>query len=34
MPNLVPPVRTTHEAGTYREKILAAVPEGVSFGRR
>ena len=31
MPNLVPPVRTTHEAGTYREKILAAVPEGVSF---
>ena len=31
MPNLVPPVRTTHEAGAYREKILAAVPEGVLF---
>ena len=31
MPNTVPPVRTTHEAGAYREKILAAVPEGVSF---
>jgi dihydroorotase len=31
MPNLVPPVRTTAQALAYRERILAAVPEGVDF---
>jgi dihydroorotase len=31
MPNLKPPVRTTHEALDYRERILAALPEGASF---
>ena len=31
MPNLVPPVRTTADAAVYRDKILAAVPPGVSF---
>ena len=31
MPNLVPPVRTTADAGVYRDKILAAVPPGVAF---
>ena len=31
MPNLRPPVRTTYEALDYRERILAALPEGAAF---
>ncbi|MBP2312176.1 dihydroorotase [Azospirillum soli] len=31
MPNLKPPVATTADAVAYRERILAAVPAGVSF---
>ena len=31
MPNLAPPVTTTALAAAYRERILAAVPEGVDF---
>lgn len=31
MPNLVPPVVTAREAAAYRERILAAVPEGAKF---
>jgi dihydroorotase len=31
MPNLKPPVTTTELAGAYRERILAALPEGLSF---
>ncbi|SMQ58820.1 dihydroorotase [Devosia lucknowensis] len=31
MPNLVPPVTTAKMAAAYRERILAAVPEGVDF---
>src|SRR5262245_52231237 len=31
MPNLKPPVRTTHEALDYRERILAALPDGAEF---
>jgi dihydroorotase len=31
MPNLKPPVRTTYEALDYRERILAALPEGMAF---
>lgn len=31
MPNLVPPVRTAAEAVAYRERILAACPEGSAF---
>ena len=31
MPNLVPPARTTVEAGAYRERILAARPKGSHF---
>ena len=31
MPNLAPPVTTTVLAAAYRERILAAVPEGVDF---
>ncbi len=31
MPNLDPPVRTTREALTYRERILSALPAGVRF---
>ena len=31
MPNLKPPVATTAAAAAYRERILAAVPAGVSF---
>lgn len=31
MPNLTPPVTTTALAAAYRQRILAAVPEGVSF---
>jgi dihydroorotase len=31
MPNLTPPVTTTAQALAYRERILAAVPDGCSF---
>ena len=31
MPNLAPPVRTQAEAEAYRERIMAAVPEGTPF---
>jgi dihydroorotase len=31
MPNLKPPVTTTAAAAAYRERILAALPEGMSF---
>lgn len=31
MPNLVPPVTTAAEALAYRDRILAALPEGLSF---
>ena len=31
MPNLKPPVRTVAEASGYRDRILAAVPQGASF---
>ena len=31
MPNLVPPVVTAADAAAYRERILAALPEGSSF---
>ncbi len=31
MPNLVPPVVTTSDAITYRERILAALPDGMQF---
>jgi dihydroorotase len=31
MPNLKPPVRTTYQALDYRERILAALPEGAAF---
>lgn len=31
MPNLKPPVTTTEQALAYRQRILAAVPEGVNF---
>jgi dihydroorotase len=31
MPNLKPPVRTTYQALDYRERILAALPEGAGF---
>jgi dihydroorotase len=31
MPNLKPPVRTVAEAGEYRARILAALPEGMIF---
>ena len=31
MPNLQPPVRTTQQALHYRERILAALPEGSAF---
>ncbi|MEG0226624.1 MAG: dihydroorotase [Comamonas sp.] len=31
MPNLKPPVTTAEQALSYRERILAAVPEGVAF---
>lgn len=31
MPNLVPPVTNAEEAGAYRKRILAAVPQGSSF---
>ncbi len=31
MPNLVPPVVTAREAALYRDRILAALPEGMAF---
>ncbi|MGH8669062.1 MAG: dihydroorotase [Burkholderiales bacterium] len=31
MPNLKPPVRNTYQALDYRERILAALPEGAAF---
>ena len=31
MPNLVPPVVTGEDARTYRDRIMAALPEGMSF---
>ncbi len=31
MPNLKPPVTTTEQAIAYRERILAALPEGSAF---
>ena len=31
MPNLAPPVRTVAEASAYRDRILAALPEGADF---
>jgi dihydroorotase len=31
MPNLVPPVTTVDAAISYRERVLAAVPDGISF---
>ena len=31
MPNLVPPVVTGRDAAAYRERILAALPEGHDF---
>jgi dihydroorotase len=31
MPNLKPPIRTVAEAAAYRDRILAAVPEGQQF---
>jgi dihydroorotase len=31
MPNLKPPIRTVDEARAYRERIMAAVPQGVAF---
>ena len=31
MPNLVPPVVTSDEAAAYRDRILAALPEGAAF---
>ncbi|AXK72860.1 dihydroorotase [Lysobacter sp. TY2-98] len=31
MPNLVPPVVTTDDAASYRDRILAALPAGASF---
>jgi dihydroorotase len=31
MPNLQPPVRNTYQALDYRERILAALPEGAAF---
>lgn len=34
MPNLVPPVKTVEEALAYRQRILAHVPEGLSFDPR
>ncbi len=31
MPNLVPPVVTMADATAYRERIMAALPDGMSF---
>src|SRR5215210_335564 len=31
MPNLIPPVRTTADAVAYRERVMAALPQGSTF---
>src|SRR5262245_19459702 len=31
MPNLLPPVATTKDAAAYRERVMAALPEGSTF---
>ena len=31
MPNLKPPITTTAQAGAYRDRILAALPNGMHF---
>ena len=31
MPNLVPPIATAAQAAQYRDRILAALPEGAEF---
>ncbi|MCG6904544.1 MAG: amidohydrolase family protein, partial [Rhodobacter sp.] len=31
MPNLVPPVVTARDAGAYRDRIMAALPQGAAF---
>jgi dihydroorotase len=31
MPNLVPPVVTSHDARAYRDRIMAALPDGAAF---
>ncbi|TXI95181.1 MAG: dihydroorotase, partial [Burkholderiaceae bacterium] len=31
MPNLKPPVTTTEQAAAYRQRIMAALPEGMQF---
>src|SRR5499426_1974880 len=31
MPNLIPPVATTKEAIAYRERVMAALPQGSTF---
>ena len=31
MPNLIPPVVTSKDAAAYRERIIAAIPEGADF---
>ncbi|MGR3582913.1 MAG: dihydroorotase, partial [Pseudooceanicola nanhaiensis] len=31
MPNLVPPVVTSADAAAYRDRIMAALPEGMAF---
>ena len=31
MPNLKPPVRTVAEASAYRDRIMAALPDGMNF---
>ena len=31
MPNLKPPVTTTEQAAAYRQRILAALPDGMQF---
>ncbi len=32
MPNLVPPVVTGADAAAYRDRIMAALPQGMAFG--
>jgi dihydroorotase len=33
MPNLVPPVVTGDDARAYRDRIMAALPDGMAFSR-
>jgi dihydroorotase len=33
MPNLVPPVVTGDDARAYRDRIMAALPDGMDFSR-